>query len=86
MALLALRRLSLAGLRDNSDDMMVDACIGIEALLSEDSTDLTYKIASTGRGCHRGPAGEGFQSAGSLHHTQVRVRAPVRACARHRKG
>ena len=48
VALLALRRLSLAGLRDNSDDMMVDACIGIEALLSEDSTDLTYKIAVRG--------------------------------------
>jgi hypothetical protein len=28
--------------------MMVDACIGIEALLSEDSTDLTYKIAVRG--------------------------------------
>jgi hypothetical protein len=48
VALLALRRLSLAGLRDDSDDTMVDACIGIEALLSENSTDLTYKIAVRG--------------------------------------
>jgi Apea-like HEPN len=48
VALLALRRLSLAGLRDSSDDTMVDACIGIEALLSENSTDLTYKIAVRG--------------------------------------
>jgi hypothetical protein len=46
--LLALRRLSLAGLRDNDDDTMVDACIGIEALLSDENTELTYKIAMRG--------------------------------------
>ena len=45
---LALRRLSLAGLRDDHDDMLVDACIGIEALLSDESADLTYKIAMRG--------------------------------------
>ena len=56
MALLALRRLSLAGLRDNSDDMMVDACIGIEALLSEDGADLTYKIAVRGAAVIERPA------------------------------
>ena len=45
---LALRRLSLAGLRDHDDDTLVDACIGIEALLSDESADLTYKIAIRG--------------------------------------
>lgn len=45
---LALRRLTLAGLRDNDDDALVDACIGIEALLSDDSDALTYKIAMRG--------------------------------------
>jgi len=45
---LALRRLSLAGLRDDDDDTLVDACIGIEALLSSDSTEVNHKIATRG--------------------------------------
>lgn len=45
---LALRRLSLAGLRDEEDDMMIDACIGIEALLSKDNTEVTHKVALRG--------------------------------------
>jgi hypothetical protein len=45
---LALRRLSLAGLRDDEDDMMIDACIGIEALLSKDNTEVTHKVALRG--------------------------------------
>lgn len=47
-ARLALRRLSLAGLRDDDDDTLVDACIGIEALLSNDSIEVTHKIAVRG--------------------------------------
>ena len=47
-ARLALRRLSLAGLRDDDDDTLVDACIGIEALLSSDSTEVNHKIATRG--------------------------------------
>jgi hypothetical protein len=45
---LALRRLSLADLRDEDDDKTVDACIGIEALLSNDSIEVTHKIAIRG--------------------------------------
>jgi hypothetical protein len=45
---LALRRLSLAGLRDDDDDTVVDACIGIEALLSNDNTEVTHKVAMRG--------------------------------------
>ena len=45
---LALRRLSLAGLRDNDDDALVDACIGIEALLSDDNIEIAHKIATRG--------------------------------------
>jgi hypothetical protein len=45
---LALRRLSLADLRDDEDDKLVDACIGIEALLSDDSIEVTHKIATRG--------------------------------------
>ena len=47
-ARLALRRLSLAGLRDDDDDTLVDACIGIEALLSNDNIEITHKIAMRG--------------------------------------
>lgn len=45
---LALRRLSLADLRDDEDDKLVDACIGIEALLSNDSIEIAHKIATRG--------------------------------------
>jgi hypothetical protein len=45
---LALRRLSLADLRDDDDDKLVDACIGIEALLSNDSIEIAHKIATRG--------------------------------------
>lgn len=45
---LALRRLSLADLRDDGDDKLVDACVGIEALLSEDSIEIAHKIATRG--------------------------------------
>jgi hypothetical protein len=45
---LALRRLSLADLRDDADDKLVDACIGIEALLSDDNIEVTHKIATRG--------------------------------------
>jgi hypothetical protein len=45
---LALRRLSLADLRDDHDDKLVDACIGIEALLSDDSIEIAHKIATRG--------------------------------------
>jgi hypothetical protein len=45
---LALRRLSLADLRDDGDDKLVDACIGIEALLSDDSIEIAHKIATRG--------------------------------------
>ena len=47
-ARLALRRLSLAGLRDDDDDTLVDACIGIEALLSNDNIEINHKIAMRG--------------------------------------
>lgn len=45
---LAVRRLSLATLRDDMDDKLVDACIGIEALLSNDSIEISHKIATRG--------------------------------------
>jgi hypothetical protein len=45
---LALRRLSLADVRDDDDDKLVDACIGIEALLSDDNIEVTHKIATRG--------------------------------------
>jgi hypothetical protein len=45
---LALRRLSLADLRGDDDDKLVDACIGIEALLSNDSIEIAHKIATRG--------------------------------------
>jgi hypothetical protein len=47
-ARLALRRLSLAGLRDDDDDTLVDACVGIEALLSNDNIEVNHKIATRG--------------------------------------
>lgn len=45
---LAVRRLSLASLRDDDDDKLIDACIGIEALLSNDSIEIAHKIATRG--------------------------------------
>jgi hypothetical protein len=45
---LAVRRLSMANLRESSDDKLVDACIGIEALLSADSAEISHKIATRG--------------------------------------
>jgi len=47
-ARLALRRLSLAGLRDDDHDTLVDAWIGIEALLSNDNLEVNHKIALRG--------------------------------------
>lgn len=47
-ARLALRRLSRAGRRDDDDDTLIDACIGIEALLSNDNIEVTHKIATRG--------------------------------------
>lgn len=38
---LAARRLSQTHLRASSDDITIDSCIGLEALLSKDTTELT---------------------------------------------
>ncbi len=45
---LAVRRLSLACLREIDDDKLVDACVGIEALLSNDAAEIAHKIATRG--------------------------------------
>ena len=45
---LAVRRLSMASLRENEDNELLDACIGIEALLSDDASEITHKIATRG--------------------------------------
>lgn len=43
--LLAMRRLSLALVRDAPDDQLIDACIGLEALLGQVDAELSYRIA-----------------------------------------
>ncbi|NUU19047.1 hypothetical protein HP550_17500 [Cellulomonas humilata] len=42
---LAARRLSTALVRDAPDDQLVDACIGLEALLGQKGAELSYRIA-----------------------------------------
>lgn len=42
---LAARRLSMAQVRDTPDDQLVDACIGLEALLGQRGAELSYRIA-----------------------------------------
>ncbi len=42
---LAARRLSLAALRATDDDRTIDACIGLEALLSEGRDELSHRLA-----------------------------------------
>lgn len=44
-AKLASRRLSMALLRDNSDDQLIDACIGLEALLGQKGAEISYRVA-----------------------------------------
>jgi hypothetical protein len=41
---LAARRLTLAANRDDEDDQAVDACIGFEALMGDDNTELTHRL------------------------------------------
>lgn len=42
---LAARRLSMAQVRDAPDDSLVDACIGLEALLGQKGPEISYRIA-----------------------------------------
>ncbi len=42
---LASRRLSTAVVRDAADDQLVDACIGLEALLGQKGAELSFRIA-----------------------------------------
>jgi hypothetical protein len=44
-AKLAIRRLSMALVRDSPDDQLIDACIGLEALLGQQGSELSYRIA-----------------------------------------
>lgn len=44
-AKLAARRLSMADVRDDTDDQLVDACIGLEALLGQEGAELSYRVA-----------------------------------------
>jgi hypothetical protein len=44
-ARLAARRLSMADVRDSADDQLVDACIGLEALLGQEGAELSYRIS-----------------------------------------
>jgi hypothetical protein len=44
-AKLAARRLSMADVRDDADDQLVDACIGLEALLGQEGAELSYRVA-----------------------------------------
>ncbi|WP_170963545.1 HEPN domain-containing protein [Cellulosimicrobium cellulans] len=44
-ARLAARRLSMAQVRDTLDDRLVDACIGLEALLGQSGAEISYRIA-----------------------------------------
>ena len=59
---LALRRLSLADLRDDDDDKLVDACIGIEALLSNDSIEIAHKIATRGAAALAAPSAKPIEA------------------------
>lgn len=43
---LACSRLNLSYLRQGATDSILDACIGLEALLSDGSTEITHKLAS----------------------------------------
>jgi len=42
---LAARRLSQARLRNDEDDRIIDACIGLEALLSKDRDELSHRLS-----------------------------------------
>lgn len=42
---LAARRLSTALIRDTPDDQLIDACIGLEAVLGQRGAELSYRIA-----------------------------------------
>jgi hypothetical protein len=42
---LAARRLSTALLRDAPDDQLIDACIGLEALLGQQGAEISYRVA-----------------------------------------
>lgn len=44
-AKLASRRLSMALLRDSPDDQLIDACIGLEALLGQQGAEISYRVA-----------------------------------------
>lgn len=44
-AKLASRRLSMALLRDAPDDQLIDACIGLEALLGQKGAEISYRVA-----------------------------------------
>lgn len=44
-AKLASRRLSMALLRDTPDDQLIDACIGLEALLGQKGAEISYRVA-----------------------------------------
>lgn len=42
---LAARRLSMTAMREDEDDQVIDACIGIEALLGDTNTEVTHRLA-----------------------------------------
>jgi hypothetical protein len=44
-AKLASRRLSMAMLRDAPDDQLIDACIGLEALLGQKGAEISYRVS-----------------------------------------
>lgn len=44
-AKLASRRLSMALLRDTADDQLIDACIGLEALLGQKGAEISYRVS-----------------------------------------
>lgn len=44
-AKLASRRLSMALLRDTPDDQLIDACIGLEALLGQKGAEISYRVS-----------------------------------------
>jgi hypothetical protein len=44
-AQLASRRLSMALLRDTPDDQLLDACIGLEALLGQKGAEISYRVS-----------------------------------------
>jgi len=49
----ALRRLNLSSLRTNGEDGLLDAMIGLEALLSDGNQEMTYKIAMRMAGLYK---------------------------------